>query len=53
MGHENCFVEYDLYTTHFGPIINDEVEKYLFGVIDDSGAKALRAFTGEKSNRNA
>lgn len=46
-GTKNCFVEYDLYTTHFGPIINDEVEKYLFGVIDDSGAKALRAFTGE------
>lgn len=41
---KQCFVEYDLYTTHFGPIINDEVEKYLFGVIDDKGAKAVRAF---------
>lgn len=43
-GTKNCFVEYDLYTTHFGPIVNDEVEKYLFGFIDDRGAKAVRAF---------
>lgn len=41
---KQCFVEYDLYTTHFGPIINDDVEKYLFGAIDDQGAIALRAF---------
>lgn len=41
---KRCFVEYDLYTTHFGPIINDEVEKYLFGAIDRQGAKAVRAF---------
>ena len=41
---KQCFVEYDLYTTHFGPIINDEIEKYLFGVIDDKGATAVRAF---------
>lgn len=43
-GTKNCFVEYDLYTTHFGPIVNDEVEKYLFGAIDDQGARAVRAF---------
>lgn len=43
-GTKNCFVEYDLYTTHFGPIVNDEVEKYLFGAIDDQGAIAVRAF---------
>lgn len=43
-GTKKCFVEYDLYTTHFGPIVNDEVEKYLFGVIDDQGAKAVHAF---------
>jgi hypothetical protein len=43
-GPTNCFVEYDLYTTHFGPIVKDDVEKYLFGVIDDQGAKAARAF---------
>ncbi|MEO7493931.1 MAG: hypothetical protein ABIT83_02800 [Massilia sp.] len=43
-GTKNCFVEYDLYTTHFGTIVNDDVEKYLFGAIDDQGAKAVRAF---------
>lgn len=43
-GTKNCFVEYDLYTTHFGSIVNDDVEKQLFGVIDDQGAKAVRAF---------
>lgn len=41
---KKCFVEFDLYTTHFGPIVNDDVEKYLFGTIDDQGAIALRAF---------
>ncbi len=44
-GTTNCFFEYDLYTTHFGPIVNDDIEKLLFGVIDDQGAKAVRAFT--------
>lgn len=44
-GTKNCFVEYDLYTTHFGPVVNDDVEKHLFGVIDDQGAKAVRAFS--------
>ncbi|WP_096695609.1 DUF4238 domain-containing protein [Polaromonas sp. AER18D-145] len=43
-GTVSCFVEYDLYTTHFGPIVNDDVERRLFGVIDDHGAKAVRAF---------
>ena len=43
-GPVNCFVEFDLYTTHFGPIVNDDVETYLFGTIDDQGAPAVRAF---------
>lgn len=43
-GTKNCFVEYDLYTTHFGSIANDDIEKHLFGAIDDQGAKAVRAF---------
>jgi len=43
-GTKNCFVEYDLYTTHFGSFVNDEVEKHLFGAIDDQGARAVRAF---------
>jgi hypothetical protein len=43
-GPVNCFVEYDLYTTHFGSIVNDDIERRLFGVIDDRGAKAVLAF---------
>lgn len=39
-----CFVEEDLYTTRFGSVINDEVERYLFGAIDRLGATAVRAF---------
>jgi hypothetical protein len=34
----------DLYTTRFGSVINDEVERYLFGAIDRLGATAVRAF---------
>lgn len=40
----SCFVEKDLYTTRFGSVINDEVERYLFGAIDRLGAPAVRAF---------
>jgi hypothetical protein len=43
-GPVNCFVEFDLYTTHFGSIINDDIEKRLFGAIDDRAAKAVLAF---------
>ncbi len=43
-GPKNCFYEYDLYSTHFGTMVNDEVEKYLFGSIDVRGATAVRAF---------
>lgn len=43
-GTKSCFVEYDLYTTHLGPIVNDDVERHLFGAIDEKGAKAVRAF---------
>ena len=45
-GPKNCFYEYDLYSTHFGTMVNDEVEKYLFGSIDVRGARAVRAFAG-------
>ncbi len=37
-------MEEDLYTTRFGSVINDEVERYLFGAIDTRGAPAVRAF---------
>jgi len=43
-GPKDCFCEHDLYATHVGTILNDEVEKYLFGSIDVRGAKAVRAF---------
>ena len=39
-----CFRQKDLYTTLFGPIVNDEIERFLFGPIDDGGANAVRAF---------
>lgn len=39
-----CFYQTDLYTTFFDNYINDDVETFLFGKIDDSGARAIRAF---------
>lgn len=49
-GPKSCFYEFDLYSTHFGMVANDEVEKYLFGSIDVRGAVAVRAFaTGDLS----
>ena len=45
---KRCFQEKDLYTTRFGQTLNDEVEKFLFGGIDASGAIAVRAFVGNK-----
>ena len=41
-----CFQKKDLYTTRFGQMLNDEVERFLFGVIDSKGATAVRAFVG-------
>jgi hypothetical protein len=43
-GTKMCFVEHDLYTAHFGTIVNDDMEKRLFGILDDQGSKAVRAF---------
>ncbi|MBI5926709.1 MAG: hypothetical protein HY836_14055 [Aquabacterium sp.] len=37
-------MEYDLYTTKFGATINDDIEKRLFGALDDKGSQAVRAF---------
>lgn len=39
-----CFYEIDLYSTFFGTIVNDDIEKQLFGPIDDNGANAVKAF---------
>ena len=43
---KRSFRERDLYTTRFGRTLNDEIEKFLFGAIDTSGATAVRAFAG-------
>lgn len=34
----------DLYSTFFGAEVNDDIERKLFGPIDDNGSKAVRAF---------
>lgn len=44
---KQCFVQEDLYSTFFGTLISDEIEKRLFGTIDTDGAPAIRAFIGE------
>ncbi len=44
---KSCFWELDLYTTRFGSVINDEIERYLFGRIDDDGARAVRALADD------
>lgn len=38
------FYKEHLYSTFFGPEVNDEIERMLLGPIDDNGAKAIRAF---------
>jgi hypothetical protein len=40
------FVQRDLYTTFFATDVNVEIERFLFGAIDTSGARAVRAFIG-------
>lgn len=40
-----CFCEYDLYTTQFGEILNDEIERFLMGTVDAEGAKAVSAIS--------
>lgn len=40
---KKCFWQKDLYTTHFLGIPNDEIEKLLFGAIDNDGAIGLQA----------
>jgi hypothetical protein len=48
-----CFYTTDLYTTFFGGEINDEIEKRLFGPIDDWGSRAVRAFIGTDVSERA
>jgi len=44
IGPKRAFSEFDLYTTRFGQTLNDEIEKFLFGKIDKTGADAVRAW---------
>lgn len=39
-----CFYEKDLYSTFFKTIVNDDIEKKLFGPIDDNGANSVKAY---------
>jgi hypothetical protein len=39
------FYRRDLYSTFFGGEVNDDIEQKLSGPIDDSGSKAIRAFS--------
>ena len=41
-----AFRQKDLYSTFFGTSVNDEIERHLFGDIDNRGSKAVRAFVG-------
>ncbi len=40
---KQCFWSEDLYTTLFDGLPNDEIERFLFGAIDNDGAVAVRA----------
>jgi hypothetical protein len=43
---KQCFWSHDLYTTSFFGAPNDEIERFLFGAIDNYGAVAVRAVAG-------
>ncbi|AUZ84772.1 DUF4238 domain-containing protein [Methylophaga nitratireducenticrescens] len=42
-----CFYEKDIYSTFFGKVVNDDIEKRLFGQIDDKGFDAVKAFLSD------
>lgn len=46
-GPSNCFLVPDLYTTTFFGIQSDEIEKFLFGPIDQTGSRALVAIVNQ------
>jgi hypothetical protein len=43
-----CFCLKDLYTTHYYGFLNDEIERYLFGKIDNVGTKAIDAMAEQE-----
>lgn len=44
LGPKQAFMALDLYTTKFGDVLNDDIETFLFGRIDKSGADAVRGW---------
>ena len=44
LGPKLAFKELDLYTTSFGETLNDDIETFLFGRIDKSGADSVRGW---------
>jgi hypothetical protein len=44
-GPTKFFYEIDLYTARYLNAVNDDIEKYLFGIIDTDGAKAISAMS--------
>lgn len=44
--YSSGFVKKDLYTTFFGQIVNDDIERMLFGKLDAAGSQAVNAFVG-------
>ncbi|WP_336341368.1 hypothetical protein [Pseudomonas atacamensis] len=44
LGPKLAFKEFDLYTTRFGEMLNDDIETHLFGKIDKKGADAVRGW---------
>ncbi|WP_081659421.1 DUF4238 domain-containing protein [Thioalkalivibrio sp. ALE17] len=46
-----CFYEKDLYSTFFGTLVNDAVERRLFGPVDDNGADAVKAFLSDDQDQ--
>ena len=44
LGPKLAFMERDLYTTRWGQVLNDDIETFLFGRIDKSGADAVRGW---------
>src|SRR3989338_4098270 len=46
-----CFCQRDLYTTQYYGFLNDEIERYLFGKIDDIGVKAVREIVSARNSK--
>lgn len=51
LGPKLAFYALDLYTTRFGKVLNDDVETFLFGPIDKTGADAVRAWISGNPNQ--